>query len=101
MSKIHVKPDLACRECTAMPARKYIVRLSSEERQCLNKLVKTGRAVAYKRQRASRLIAGKNAWQVRLRDIRQAVGLTGKTILSLEKIHLFSFRHPCPVHSID
>ncbi len=39
-----------------MPAKKYIVRLSAAERQKLSKLVKTGEAAAYKRQRAQILL---------------------------------------------
>jgi len=39
-----------------MPAKKYIVRLDPEERNQLNKLVKTGKAAAYKRQRAQILL---------------------------------------------
>ncbi len=39
-----------------MPAKKYIVRLSVTERQQLNKLVKTGKIAAYKRQRAQILL---------------------------------------------
>jgi len=35
-----------------MPAKKYIVRLSPDERQYLNKLDKTGKVAAYKRVRA-------------------------------------------------
>ena len=39
-----------------MPAKKYIVRLSKEEHKALTKLVKTGKAAAYKRQRAQILL---------------------------------------------
>jgi DNA-binding MarR family transcriptional regulator len=39
-----------------MPAKKYIVRLNVTERQQLNKLVKTGKIAAYKRQRAQILL---------------------------------------------
>ena len=39
-----------------MPAKKYIVRLDREERQYLNRLVKTGKSAAYKRQRAQVLL---------------------------------------------
>jgi len=39
-----------------MSAKKYIVRLSQSERQHLLRLVKTGRAAAYKRQRAQILL---------------------------------------------
>ena len=39
-----------------MPAKKYIVRLSEEEHKALTKLVKTGKAAAYKRQRAQILL---------------------------------------------
>ncbi len=39
-----------------MPAKKYIIRLSKEERKALTKLVKTGKAAAYKRQRAQILL---------------------------------------------
>ncbi len=39
-----------------MPAKKYIVCLSKEERKELTKLVKTGKTSAYKRQRAQILL---------------------------------------------
>ena len=39
-----------------MSAKKYIVRLSEEERNGLTRLVKTGKAAAYKRQRAQILL---------------------------------------------
>ena len=39
-----------------MPAKKYIVKLSKAERQELSALVKTGKAAAYKRQRAQILL---------------------------------------------
>ena len=39
-----------------MPAKKYIVHLSKTERQELSALVKTGKAAAYKRQRAQILL---------------------------------------------
>ncbi|VAW44555.1 hypothetical protein MNBD_GAMMA04-356, partial [hydrothermal vent metagenome] len=39
-----------------MPAKKYIVKLSKAERQELRALVKTGKAAAYKRQRAQILL---------------------------------------------
>ena len=39
-----------------MPAKRYIVRLSLAERQQLIQLVKTGKAAAYKRQRAQILL---------------------------------------------
>lgn len=39
-----------------MPAKKYIVRLDHEERNQLIKLIKTGKAAAYKRQRAQILL---------------------------------------------
>ena len=39
-----------------MPTKKYIVRLSEDERQELTRLVKTGKAAAYKRQRAQILL---------------------------------------------
>jgi len=39
-----------------MSVKKYIVRLSASERQKLNKLIKTGKAAAYKRQRAQILL---------------------------------------------
>lgn len=39
-----------------MPAKKYIVRLSEDERCQLTRLVKTGKSVAYKRQRAQILL---------------------------------------------
>lgn len=39
-----------------MPAKKYIVRMNEEERNALIKLVKTGKAGAYKRQRTQILL---------------------------------------------
>ena len=39
-----------------MPTKKYIVRLSDDERDALTRLVKTGKAAAYKRQRAQILL---------------------------------------------
>ncbi len=39
-----------------MPAKKYIVRLSDEERKELTRCVKTGKVAAYKRQRAQILL---------------------------------------------
>lgn len=39
-----------------MPSKKYIVRLSEDERSELTRLVKTGKAAAYKRQRAQILL---------------------------------------------
>ena len=39
-----------------MPTKKYIVRLSEDEREELTRLVKTGKAAAYKRQRAQILL---------------------------------------------
>ena len=39
-----------------MATKKYIVRLSEEERDQLNRLVKTGKTAAYKRQRAQILL---------------------------------------------
>jgi len=39
-----------------MPAKKYIVKLSKTERQELSALVKTGKAAAYRRQRAHILL---------------------------------------------
>ena len=39
-----------------MPSKKYIVRLSENERNELIRLVKTGKAAAYKRQRAQILL---------------------------------------------
>ena len=39
-----------------MPAKKYMVRLDREARQYLNRLVKTGKSAAYKRQRAHMLL---------------------------------------------
>ena len=39
-----------------MPTKKYIVRLSKDERHELTRLVKTGKAAAYKRQRVQILL---------------------------------------------
>jgi len=65
-----------------MPAKKYIVRLSCEERQHLNKLVKTGRAAAYKRQRAQILLkadCGKEGPGLKDRDIAQQLEIGLRT----------------------
>ena len=54
-SKMRRQLNLAY-EVYSMPSKKYIVRLSEEERNELNRLVKTGKAAAYKRQRAQILL---------------------------------------------
>ena len=52
-----------------MGAKKYIVRLSEEERGMLTRVVKTGKAAAYKRQRAQILLkADENNAQGGLKD---------------------------------
>jgi len=66
-----------------MPAKKYTVRLSGEERQYLNKLVKTGRAAAYKRLRAQILLkadCGKECPGLKDRDIAQQLEISLRTV---------------------
>lgn len=64
-------------------AKKYIVRLSSEERSALNSLVKTGKAAAYKRLHAQILLQsdvgeGGPGWK----DVQmsEALGVTVRTV---------------------
>jgi transposase len=66
-----------------MPAKKYIVRLSSEERQQLRKLVKIGRAAAYKRQRAQILLKadiGKEGPGLKDHEIAQQLEVGHRTV---------------------
>jgi transposase len=66
-----------------MPAKKYIVRLSTDERQQLKKLVKTGKAAAYKRQRAQILLKsdiGPEGPGLRDIDIAAAVEVSYRTV---------------------
>ena len=66
-----------------MPAKKYIVRLSEEERAQLARLVKTGKAAAYKRLHAQILLLGDvgsagEGWKDA--SISQACGVTVRTV---------------------
>ena len=66
-----------------MPAKRYIVRLSDEERAQLESLVKTGKVVAYKRLHAQILlqadVSGERAgWKDE--QISQACGVTTRTV---------------------
>ena len=66
-----------------MPAKKYIVCLSEDERIELTRLVKTGKAAAYKRQRAQILLkADENGsdggWQDK--DIAKSLDVAVRTI---------------------
>ena len=56
-----------------MPAKKYIVALTSEERQTLKKLISTGKAAAYKINRARILLKA---------DINQDVGGWADQVIS-------------------
>lgn len=58
-----------------MPAKKYIVRLSEDERCQLTRLVKTGKSAAYKRQRAQILL--------QVDENRSTGGLPDKAIAEL------------------
>ena len=71
-----------------MPAKIYIVRLSLSERQQLTKLVKTGTAAAYKRQRAQILLnADVGAEGPGLKDetIAQNLGVSQGTVERVRK----------------
>lgn len=66
-----------------MPAKKYIVRLSGEEREQLEALVKKGRAAAYKRLHAQILLTadvgeGGPGWKDQ--PISQALGVSTRTV---------------------
>lgn len=66
-----------------MPAKKYIVRLSKEERKALTKLVKTGKAAAYKRQRAQILLkadANRLDGGLQDKDIAKSLDIGSRTI---------------------
>ncbi|MCK5478827.1 MAG: IS630 family transposase [Methylococcales bacterium] len=66
-----------------MPAKKYIVRLNATERQQLNKLVKTGKAAAYKRQRAQILLkadVGPEGSGLKDRDIAASLDVAHRTV---------------------
>ena len=66
-----------------MPAKKYIVRLDYEERNQLNKLVKTGKAAAYKRQRAQILLnadIGEAGPALKDHEIAQHLGVGHRTV---------------------
>lgn len=66
-----------------MPAKKYIVRLDREERQYLNRLVKTGKSAAYKRQRAQVLLkadVGEEGPGLKDHDIAQQLELSQRTV---------------------
>ena len=66
-----------------MPPKKYIVRLSGDERNLLTRLVKTGKAASYKRQRAQILLkADENhpngGWQDK--DIAESLDVGAATV---------------------
>lgn len=66
-----------------MPAKKYIVYLDTAERQQLNDLVKTGKAAAYKRQRAQILLkadVGPEGPGLRDQDIEEALDVSCRTV---------------------
>jgi len=66
-----------------MPAKKYIVNLSQAEREKLNRLVKTGKAAAYKRQRAQILLKadiGAEGPGLKDNDIVAAIDVSVRTV---------------------
>ena len=66
-----------------MPAKKYMVRLDREARQYLNRLVKTGKSAAYKRQRAQVLLKadiGEEGPGLKDHDIAQQLELSQRTV---------------------
>ncbi|VAW45211.1 hypothetical protein MNBD_GAMMA04-1918, partial [hydrothermal vent metagenome] len=66
-----------------MPAKKYIVKLSKAERQELRALVKTGKAAAYKRQRAQILLKadiGTEGPGLKDSDIAASIDVSPRTV---------------------
>lgn len=66
-----------------MPAKKYIVCLDNQERQQLEKLIKTGKAAAYKRLRAQILLkadAGEEGPGLKDADIAQQLEIGHRTV---------------------
>lgn len=66
-----------------MPAKKYIVNLSQAEREKLSTLVKTGKAAAYKRQRAQILLKadiGPEGPGLKDSDIAAAINVGHRTV---------------------
>ena len=66
-----------------MPAKKYVVRFDSAERQYLNTLVKTGKSAAYKRQRAQILLkanVGQEGPGLKDHEIARQLDLSQRTL---------------------
>ena len=66
-----------------MPAKKSIIRLDREERRYLNRLVKTGKSAAYKRQRAQVLLkadVGEKGSGLKDHDMAQQLELSQRTV---------------------
>ena len=66
-----------------MPAKKYIVRLNTTERQTLSQLVKTGKIAASKRQRAQILLkadTGPEGPGLKDKEIAQSVEVSSRTV---------------------
>jgi len=66
-----------------MPAKKYIVNLSKAEREKLTTLVKTGKAAAYKRQRAHILLkadTGPEGPGLKDSDIAASIDVSDRTV---------------------
>jgi hypothetical protein len=71
-----------------MPAKKYIVELTTEERSQLNAIVQADRMAAYKRRHAEMLLAtdqGPNGPAMKDADIAAAFGCTAKTVERLRQ----------------
>ena len=71
-----------------MPAKKYIVELTTEERSQLNAIVKADHMAAYKRRHAEMLLAtdqGPDGPALKDADIAVAFGCTSKTIERLRQ----------------
>ncbi len=71
-----------------MPAKKYIVELTTEERSQLNTILRADRMAAYKRHHAEMLLAtdqGPGGPALKDADIAAAFGCTSKTIERLRQ----------------
>ncbi len=71
-----------------MPAKKYIVELTTEERSQLNAILRTARMAAYRRRHAEMLMAvdqGPDGPALKDADIAAAFGCTSKTIERLRQ----------------
>jgi hypothetical protein len=82
INEIEVKLNLIYK-VEAMPAKKYIVRLSATERQQLKQLVKTGKVAAYKRLRAQILLKadiGTEGFGFKDKDIAASLDIAHRTV---------------------